>query len=309
MNIHVPLSAPKPAAISMAVRPQPGQARLRTWVEARGVARKAPSRIDDSYAPTIAARRQSPRHLVPMRAVAVIAAVALAAIPGMTMGLYLATSGARGRTTASEAISSAVRRAQPGAVRVVATPAARGGVRRAPPPGGMLHEVPGAVAPAKLVEIRIDSDPPGATVTRAVGGALLGTTPITAYLDPSHGHDLVFALPGHREHHEHLEPRGPEHLSVVFEGDPEVAAAGRRGTPSTAGAASGSGTLAVSSWPRCTILVDGIPTGLTTPQRALALPAGAHQITLRNGRRHVDRIITVQIKRGRSTKLVRDFRR
>jgi len=72
-------------------------------------------------------------------------------------------------------------------------------------------------------------------------------------------------------------------------------------------AAGGSGTLMISSKPPCEIVIDGKATGLSTPQRAMALPAGAHKVTLVNAGEHIEKTMMVQINADQPTKLVKDL--
>jgi hypothetical protein len=75
----------------------------------------------------------------------------------------------------------------------------------------------------------------------------------------------------------------------------------------TAESSKGVGTLMVSSKPPCEIVIDGVATVLTTPQRAIKLPAGKHKITLFNLRYKIDKTFEVTIEPKRATKLIRDF--
>jgi len=74
-----------------------------------------------------------------------------------------------------------------------------------------------------------------------------------------------------------------------------------------AAAAGANGTLMISSKPPCEIEIDGKSTGLRTPQRAIALSAGAHKVTLVNSEANVNKTLMVQINAGQSTKLVKDL--
>ena len=67
------------------------------------------------------------------------------------------------------------------------------------------------------------------------------------------------------------------------------------------------GTLMVSAKPPCEILVDGRSTHKTTPQRALALPPGAHTITLVNKQQNLKRTVSVRIAAGQVTKLIQSL--
>jgi hypothetical protein len=79
-------------------------------------------------------------------------------------------------------------------------------------------------------------------------------------------------------------------------------------TPSRSPApAGGDGTLMVSSKPPCEIVIDGKATGLSTPQRALPLSAGAHKITFVNAAEHINKTVGVSITADHTTKLVKDL--
>jgi len=82
------------------------------------------------------------------------------------------------------------------------------------------------------------------------------------------------------------------------------AAKAEKDAPATAG---GNGTLMVSSKPPCEILIDGAPTGLTTPQRAIDLPVGKHKITFVNTEAGINKTVSVTIKADQPTKLIEDL--
>jgi hypothetical protein len=63
----------------------------------------------------------------------------------------------------------------------------------------------------------------------------------------------------------------------------------------------------ISSKPPCEIVIDGKPTGLTTPQRSIALAAGAHKITLINRENDLRKTITVQITASATEKVIEDL--
>jgi len=69
----------------------------------------------------------------------------------------------------------------------------------------------------------------------------------------------------------------------------------------------GEGVLMISSKPPCEIYVDGTPTGLTTPQRAIKLAAGKHKITLVNATEKIKKTISVQIAAEQPTKVIQDL--
>ena len=74
---------------------------------------------------------------------------------------------------------------------------------------------PAAPAPS-YVDIQLASEPAGATVTLIDDGhaLLLGTTPLSASLDPSRAHDLVFALDGRTPRTAHVDAHATADVSV-----------------------------------------------------------------------------------------------
>ncbi|MEO8548648.1 MAG: hypothetical protein ABI678_01695 [Kofleriaceae bacterium] len=177
--------------------------------------------------------------------------------------------------------------------------------------------------------------------------SFLGTTPLATSLDASHDYDVVLALAGHPEQTAHLDPARSPHLQVALAGKPaKTAPAIAKETPRPAPAvapkhhsavkaqladpfdtkaapekpvvaekkaekiekaAGGNGTLMISSKPPCEILIDGKATGMSTPQRSIPLPAGAHKITLVNAGEHIEKTLMVQINADQPTKLVKDL--
>jgi hypothetical protein len=67
------------------------------------------------------------------------------------------------------------------------------------------------------------------------------------------------------------------------------------------------GMLRISSKPPCAIAIDGKPSGKTTPQAALALPVGSHQVTLTNEEQGIQLTTEVAIKADKPTSVVQDF--
>ena len=67
------------------------------------------------------------------------------------------------------------------------------------------------------------------------------------------------------------------------------------------------GTLRIASKPPCSIAIDGKPSGKMTPQAALALPVGSHQITLTNEEQGIQLTTEIAIKADKSTSVVQDF--
>jgi hypothetical protein len=73
------------------------------------------------------------------------------------------------------------------------------------------------------------------------------------------------------------------------------------------GSVSGKGTLMLGSKPPCDIILDGKPTGLKTPQRAMELSAGTHQIVLVNPELGIEKKFKVKIAPGKTTKAIQDL--
>ncbi|MDB4952485.1 MAG: hypothetical protein JWO36_54 [Myxococcales bacterium] len=81
--------------------------------------------------------------------------------------------------------------------------------------------VPVVAAPKKpaLVDVLVESTPPGATVTLIDNGksSFIGTTPIDTSLDPTRSYDVVLTRDGQPAHTEHLDPKATQRLTVVLE--------------------------------------------------------------------------------------------
>ena len=188
--------------------------------------------------------------------------------------------------------------------------------------------------------MRIDSKPAGATVMLVDNGktSFLGSTPLATSLDPSRKYDVIFTLPGRPTQMAPLDPAKTSKLDVTLargksdrkKKEATVAKLGtdfleapaaetKKAEPNAepkkaepkaekkAAAPAGEGTLMVSSKPPCEILIDGKPTGLTTPQRSIPLPAGAHKITFINATEGIKKTVSVSITADQSTKLIQDL--
>jgi hypothetical protein len=203
----------------------------------------------------------------------------------------------------------------------------------------VVHEVQTARGTVKLVDVRIDSTPAGATVMLVDNGktTFLGTTPVAASVDPGRGYDVVLTLEGRPTQMAHLDPTKTQRLDVTLGKAPRAAApavhssaAPRAETPKKSAAkhvaasaptgglvdpgfdapkaeAGGSGTLMVSSKPPCEIWIDGQDSGLKTPQRAMSLPAGTHKVTFSNSEENITKTVTVKISADQTTKLIQDL--
>lgn len=198
-------------------------------------------------------------------------------------------------------------------------------VAGAPPPTAAPAPEPAAVEAPALVDVRIESIPSGATVTLVDHGRtqLVGDTPIDTAVDPSRPYDLVFTYADRPPHLEHLDPRATRRISASLDAHepaphPAEAAprrveragsepAATRTSRAHADASAGEGKLMISSKPPCEIAIDGRSTGLTTPQRAIALPAGRHRITLVNSEKAIRKTLTVRIAADTTEKVIEDL--
>lgn len=105
---------------------------------------------------------------------------------------------------------------------VAAVPAPAPAPTVAPPVAAVVAPLPAAppaIAPApSLVELRLDSDPSGASVMIVDRGksSPLGSTPLAASVDPARQYDLVFTIPGHPPKVEHVDPRTTHQIAVAL---------------------------------------------------------------------------------------------
>ena len=205
----------------------------------------------------------------------------------------------------------------------------------------IVHEVQTARGAVKLVDVRIDSKPAGATVMLVDNGktTFLGTTPVAASVDPGRSYDIVLTLEGRPTQMAHLDPGKTQRLDVTLGKAPPPAAeravktssAPRAETPhrkaekhvtasaptgglvdpgfdsAPAADAGGAGTLMVSSKPPCEIFIDGKDTGMKTPQRSMSLPAGTHKVTFSNPDANITKTVSVKISADQTTKLIQDL--
>jgi hypothetical protein len=82
----------------------------------------------------------------------------------------------------------------------------------------VVHEVQSAHGLIKLVDVRIDSKPAGATVMLVDNGRtqFLGTTPVAASVDPSRSYDVVLTLEGRPTQIAHLDPNKAQKLEITL---------------------------------------------------------------------------------------------
>ncbi len=188
-----------------------------------------------------------------------------------------------------------------------------------------------------FVDVRLDSNPSGATVMLVDRGktTFLGTTPISTVVDPSRQYDVVFSYHDRPTRLEHLDPSTTTKLAIKIErkpGSEKLAVTPKHVEPAAAPVAKpaakieskpelvkteapavakaepvGNGVLMIASKPPCEILIDGKPTGLMTPQRALPLKVGAHKVTLVNTAEKIKKTLSIQITADQPTKVIQDL--
>ncbi len=97
---------------------------------------------------------------------------------------------------------------------------------------------------------------------------------------------------------------------IVGKKAPKSAASAAGASSLTASApapSSGKGTLMLGSKPPCDIILDGKPTGLKTPQRAMELAPGTHSVVLVNPELGLEKKFKVKIAPGKTTKAIQDL--
>jgi len=124
--------------------------------------------------------------------------------------------------------------APPATVSPVAPAAAAPVVAPAVTPAPAVGAEP-AAGPAgpTLIDVRIDSTPSGATVMLVDRGKaqFVGTTPLSAAVDPSREYDLVFTYPTRATQLEHLDARTTRHVAVALGLPPGSATAAAASEP------------------------------------------------------------------------------
>ncbi|HWO22788.1 MAG TPA: PEGA domain-containing protein [Kofleriaceae bacterium] len=221
---------------------------------------------------------------------------------------------------AAAAPAAAPKAAAAAAAAAAPAPAALAAAAAEPALAAAAVATPAAARPS-FVDVMIVSSPPGATVTLVDRGLslLIGTTPITTALDPSRKYELVFSHPNRSTWVEPIDPTQTRRVDVKLgpaaksESRPaarraeKTAAAAAGAEKAVAAAPRAEGILMISSKPPCEIVIDGKPTGLTTPQREIPLPAGAHKVTLVNKAESINKTISVQISADQPTKVIQNL--
>jgi hypothetical protein len=214
-------------------------------------------------------------------------------------------------------------------------------VSKTPP---QIREVQTPKGVLKFADVRIDSKPSGATVMLVDNGktSFLGSTPLATSLDPSRQYEVVFTVEGRPTQKATLDPAKTSRLDVTLgrsksrsssssakldsfvdkesqadkpartevkaeKAEKAEKAVADKPAAEKKVAATGQGTLMVSSKPPCEIVIDGKATGLTTPQRSIPLPAGVHKVTFVNEVAGIKKTVSVSITADQSTKLIQDL--
>ena len=229
--------------------------------------------------------RQS-RTRIPLLAIGVVGAIVL----GVGIGIAVAFSG--GTTIAAKSVAPAP---------VVSTPTVT-------PIVTPIVVKPVVIQPV-LVDVRIDSQPSGGTATLIDGAnaTQLGATPLAVSLDPKRSYDVMVSLAGHTPRVVHVTPIAGQDVVLALDETKPVAAPVAREPHRAAPIAVAKGMLRISSKPPCAITIDGRPSGKTTPQAALALSVGSHEITLTNVEQGINLTTEVEITADKPTAVVQDF--
>lgn len=265
-----------------------------------------------------------------MTAGKLVASLILLATIGVFVGGYLVFD-SRG-SKAPVAAAAVPTPPAPASAAVADEPApVKAAVVAEPAPAPVRAAAPAAAPSAsKFVDVMVVSTPAGATVTLVDRGktTFIGTTPIALALEPSRKVELVFSYADRPTQIEALDPATTRRMDVTLGARPAAPAPAppaavapppkpalvapapvRRRAPAVraAAVAAGEGTLMITSKPPCEIIIDGKPTGLTTPQRAIALSAGPHQITLVNEDEDIRKQISVRIRADQATKVIENL--
>jgi hypothetical protein len=301
---------------------------IRAWVEPAPARREpAPARVEpvparrepgqhrEEWVGTLYVRRSgwqaSARKLVvPLVAVTVLGLVAGGYFAFHAGGGERAADASPSPVAAAPAAASKAPAAPQGAPAAEPAATAHGGLIAA---GPALAEKPALApapapasmpTPASFVDVMILSSPAGATVTLVDRDRtlLIGKTPVSTALDPSRTYELLFTHPSRPTWSEPIDPSQTRRVDV------NLGPAEAKPMPVKAVAApAGEGILMIASKPPCDIVIDGTPTGLTTPQREIPLRAGTHKVTLVNKAENINKTLSVRITADQSTKVIQDL--
>ena len=203
---------------------------------------------------------------------------------------------------------------------VIAFGSNNGSVARAQPrtvaPTAHLEVTPIVVAPVAHV-LHVESQPAGAAVMRIDDGntTLLGTTPIDLQIDETKGHDLVLTLDNYTPEFVRFSATDTKLATTLTAEAPAPApvvvaapvVAHHHHSAPVAPHVTAMGHVNIASKPPCTIMIDGKAPGFTTPQRALELPVGHHEITFINATEGIHLTAAVDVTATKTATLVQDF--
>jgi hypothetical protein len=127
-----------------------------------------------------------------------------------------ATAGAAPEPPMQQASAEPAVAPVPSAPAAVAAPAPAAAAVQ--PPEGAAREVATSQGTVKLVDVRIDSHPAGATVMLVDNGksSFLGTTPVSASVDLDRAYDVVFTLEGRATQMVHFDPTKTHHVDFTL---------------------------------------------------------------------------------------------
>ena len=237
--------------------------------------------------------RQRSRSHTPLLVGGVLGAIVL----GVGIGLVVAFTGGSGLPAAPTA--------KPAVLTV--TPIATAPVKPAVTAIVKPMAAPVAAIVKQLVDVRIESQPSGgvATLIDGTNATRLGATPLAVSLDPNKSYDVMVALDGHAPRVVHVTPVANQDIVLAFDdAKPLAHHTDRKDLPAVVAT---KGILKIASKPPCAITVDGRPSGKTTPQAALALSVGSHEITLTNEEQGINLTTEVVISADKPATVVQDF--
>ena len=161
------------------------------------------------------------------------------------------------------------------------------------------------IEPGQLLELRITMPPPVEVTPTAGGPIATPEGPKTAPIEPTEPPKVAVEQPVKPT----TEP--PKPVKVDVRKGPKKPREPSRpvsDTP-TARAAGNNGYLRINSRPWTKIIVDGVDTGLNTPQTSYRLTPGTHKLTLFNPQFNIKESFTVTLSGGETQTVIKDFLR
>jgi len=180
-----------------------------------------------------------------------------------------------------------------GGVRVATADEAAAAPVPAPAPIAAVAAAPGTVTVTVTAPVAAAVAAPAAAAAPAAVAAPAAAAAAAAAAAPA---AAAAAAP---VHHTHATHSAPTHRVAVAIPAPAPAPA----------VSSARGVLMISTKPPCSIIIDGKPTHLVTPQRAFSAAAGNHVITFVDLQKKVRGKVAIRVDAQRTTKLIRDYTR